>query len=220
MIFAAGFGTRMGDLTKDRPKPLIHVAGKALIDHALDLAQGMDRIVVNTHYQAEMITEHLSDRNITISHEAEILETGGGLRNALAFFEEDAVLTLNSDAVWQGPNPLTLLQNQWRPEDMDALVLTVPKENAIGHPGKGDFLIDEAGRITRGPGDIYVGAGILATHRLAEISDAVFSLNAVWDRIMAEGRLFGCSYPGKWCDVGTPEGITLAEDLIKGSSHV
>jgi MurNAc alpha-1-phosphate uridylyltransferase len=223
MIFAAGFGTRMGALTRGRPKPLIEVAGRALIDHALDLATGFGapRIVINLHYLPEQIRAHLAGRaDIAFSEETpDILETGGGLRAALPLLGPGPVFTLNSDAVWQGPNPLGHLAPLWDPARMDALLLCLPPETAIGHDGAGDFTRGPDGRLSRGPGLVYSGVQILAPERLHEIPDQSFSLNTVWDRIAAEGRLFGATYPGRWCDVGRPEGIALAEDML-GSGHV
>lgn len=218
MLFAAGFGTRMGVLTRDRPKPLIPVAGRALLDHALDLvADAGLRPVVNTHYLGEQIACHLAGRDVAISHEdPDILETGGGLRHALPLLGDGPVFTLNTDAVWDGPNPLTLLRDAWDGARMDALLVTIPAENAIGHPGTGDFLADAQGRLKRGPGQIYVGAQIIRTEMLAGIPDHAFSLNQVWDRMLAAGRVYGLSYPGRWCDVGRPEGIALAEAMIEG----
>ncbi len=118
MLFAAGFGTRMGDLTKSRPKPLVEVAGRALLDHALSLVSGAGgaRTVVNTHYLGDQIADHLAGKDIALSHEApDILDTGGGLRNALPLLGQDTVMTLNTDAVWAGPNPLSLLNAAWDP---------------------------------------------------------------------------------------------------------
>jgi len=223
MIFAAGFGTRMGPLTQERPKPLIEVAGRALIDHALDLASDYapPRIVINLHYRAAQIRAHLVGRNdVAFSHETpEILETGGGLRAALPLLGPGPVFTLNSDAIWQGPNPLGFLAPLWDPARMGALLLCLPPEAAIGHDGAGDFTRAPDGRLSRGPGLVYSGVQILAPKRLHEIPDQSFSLNAVWDRIAAEGRLYGATYPGRWCDVGRPEGIALAEDML-GFRHV
>ncbi|MEY3532096.1 MAG: hypothetical protein RI979_120, partial [Pseudomonadota bacterium] len=150
MVFAAGFGTRMGALTAHRPKPLILVAGRPLIDHALDLADqaGAGPVVVNTHYLADQIARHLAGRPVTLSHEAdEILETGGGLRKALPQLGYGPVMTLNSDAVWTGQNPMSQLAAQWDPERMDALLLLLPVDKATGHKGTGDFLIGADGRI-------------------------------------------------------------------------
>lgn len=221
MLFAAGFGTRMGALTADRPKPLIPVAGKALIDHALDQAQGVERIVVNLHYLPQMIRDHLSGRaDVAFSAETEtILETGGGLKQALPLLGDGPVFALNTDAVWTGPAALAELAAAWDPVRMDALLLLVPRDRATGHTGKGDFVMDGDGRLTRGPGLVYTGAQILRTEGLAEISDRVFSLNRLWDRMAARGRLFGIVHQGGWCDVGRPEAITLAEDMLR-AAHV
>lgn len=221
MLFAAGFGTRMGALTRDRPKPLIEVAGRALLDHALDMVRdaGVPRAVANAHYLADQIDAHLRGTGVSVSHESpDILETGGGLRHALELLGDGPVFTMNTDAVWRGPNPLSLLAEAWDPERMDALLVTIPAENAVGHNGKGDFLMDDSGRLTRGPGNIYGGAQIIKTDLLHDVRETAFSLNLLWDRMLESGRLCGIRYPGQWCDVGRPEGIALAEAMIGGDN--
>lgn len=223
MLFAAGFGTRMGALTADRPKPLIPVAGRALIDHALAIAEaaGVGRVVVNLHYLPNRIVAHLAGRaGVTLSPEPEILETGGGLRAALPLLGPGPVFTINSDAVWTGANPLAQLRVAWDPARMDALLLLVPPERARGHAGRGDFLLDAGGRIMRGRGAIYSGAQIVKTGSLAVIPDRVFSLNRVWDGMIATGRAYGIIHQGGWCDVGRPEGIAEAEALLRGGADV
>lgn len=217
MLFAAGFGTRMGALTKDRPKPLIQVSGRPLIDHALDLVDDLRpaRVVANVHYRADQMTAHLTPKGIEISHEApEILETGGGLRAALPLLGPGPVFTLNTDAIWAGPNPLRLLREAWDPDRMDALLMCIPVAQAIGHAGTGDFTRDAQGRITRGPGLIYGGTQIVKPEGLHDVPQDAFSLNLLWDRMHERGRLYALEYPGRWCDVGRPEGIALAEGLI------
>lgn len=219
MLFAAGFGARMGALTANKPKPLIEAAGKPLIDHALAVADaaGITKIVVNLHYLGDQIAEHLKNRNILWSWEqGQILETGGGLKAALPLLGDGPVLTLNTDAVWSGQNPLTQLLNAWDPAKMDALLLLLPAEAALGHSGKGDFLLDPIGRISRANGvsaPIYLGAQILKTQGLSAISEPVFSLNRLWDVAIGNGRAYGLIHHGGWCDVGHPEGIALAESL-------
>ena len=218
MIFAAGRGTRMGALTETRPKPLIPVGGRALIDHALDLTAAVSPLtrVVNTHYMAPPLKAYLAGQDVLFSDEPELLlETGGGLRQALPLLGENPVFTLNSDAIWRGANPLTLLAEAWDPTRMEALLLLVPPDRALGHTGKGDFLLDKDNRLTRGPGFIYPGAQILHTEGLADIPQAVFSLNLLWDQMAARGGLYGIPYPGQWCDVGRPESIPLAEALLR-----
>lgn len=224
MMFAAGFGTRMGALTAQRPKPLIEVAGRPLIDHALTLAEAIEpeRIVVNLHYKAQMLAGHLANhthgRVVHLSHETpNILETGGGLRHALPLLGEGPIFTMNTDAVWRGPNPLVLLQGAWQPEQMDALLLCIPPAQAHGHEGKGDFRIDTAGRAQRGKGLIYSGVQIIKPDMLHEISEPNFSLNLLWDRMLARGTLYAASYPGEWCDVGHPGGIAEAEAMLAGA---
>jgi MurNAc alpha-1-phosphate uridylyltransferase len=218
LLFAAGFGTRMGALTAHRPKPLIEVAGRALLDHALALADASEVPLkaVNTHYHSDQIAAHLAPRrDVALSHEApEILDTGGGLRHALPLLGDGPLYTLNTDAVWTGPNPLDTLAEAWQPERMDALLLLVPPDRARGHAGEGDFRLDPGGRLARGGGLTYTGAQIVAPEAVAAYPPGAFSLNAVWDRIAERGRLFGALHPGGWCDVGHPGGIAEAERML------
>lgn len=225
MLFGAGLGTRMGVLTADRPKPLVPVAGRPLVDHALDVAcaAGCDPIVVNTHYRADMLESHLAGRGLRFSREVpDILETGGGLRQALPLLGPGPVATLNTDAVWTGQNPLAQLIAAWDPARMDALLLLLPAERALGHSGVGDFLMQDDGRLARAagaPGLIYLGAQILQTFDLDAVPERAFSLNLVWNRMIARGRLFGVVHQGGWCDVGRPEGIALAEGMLAGAAY-
>lgn len=218
MIFAAGFGTRMGQLTEFTPKPMLRVSGTRLIDYALSSAQeaGITRIVVNTHYLAEQLHAYLRQKGVIISHEPDqILDTGGGLRAAAELLGEDTVFTLNPDVMWFGPNPLSYLSGQWNPETMDALLLCVPSNRAHGRQGAGDFTQDSTGQITRGGDLIYGGAQIVKMRGLNDITETVFSLNVLWNRLNASRRLHVAQYPGEWCDIGTPAGITLAERLME-----
>jgi MurNAc alpha-1-phosphate uridylyltransferase len=215
MIFAAGLGTRMGALTRDRPKALVPVAGRPLIDHALDLVPAGLPTVVNLHYRADMLAAHLGGRGIVMSDETDLLrETGGGLRHALHLFPPGPVVTLNCDAVWAGPNPVGLLQQAWDPARMEALLLLIPRDQATGHTGAGDFVMAADGRLTRGRGAIYTGAQMIRPDPVLAMSETVFSLNPVWDRIAGRDGLYGLIYPGRWCDVGRPDSIPLAEALL------
>ena len=139
---------------------------------------------------------------------------GRPARKALPLLGRGPVFTLNTDAVWTGPNPLATLRAHWRPDRMDALLLLVARGRATGHAGAGDFLCDGDGRLSRGPGAVYTGAQIIRTEPFAAATDRVFSQNAVWDGIAARGRLFGVLHPGGWCDVGRPASIPLAERLL------
>ena len=216
LFFAAGLGTRMGDLTKDKPKPLIKVGGKALIDHALGMANlpQVGLKVVNLHYHGDMIRQHLVGQDVRFSDEsAALLETGGGLRNALPLLVENPVLTMNTDAVWSGPNPVQTVLDAWRPE-MAALLLVVQKQNVFGHLGKGDFSIDANGRLHRSPDVVYTGVQIIRTDVLAQIDEVAFSMNVAWNIIAERGGFFGTVYDGKWCDVGQPSSIAQAEAML------
>lgn len=223
MIFGAGFGTRMGALTADRPKPLIEVAGLSLLDRAraIGAEAGCAPVVVNTHYRAGQIAEHLSGSDVIVSDESpRILDTGGGLRHALPHLGPGPVATLNPDGVWSGPNPLTCLEAAWDPARMSALLLLVPVERSLAHKGSGDFTLAGDGRLTRTGPNVYTGAQIIDPSGLDEIKDRVFSLNLYWNALAARGRLYGLVYPGRWCDVGHPEGIDAAEALLRGDAHV
>lgn len=221
MLFAAGLGTRMGALTQLRPKPLITVAGKALLDHAMDLClpQIASKTVVNLHHLGYQIEQHLHGRDVALAWESTLLETGGGLRAALPLLGPGPVMTLNTDAVWSGDNPLAELVRAWDADRMDALLLLTPTSGALGHTGSGDFSIDAEGRLQRAkgaPGLVYLGAQIIRTEGLADVAEQVFSLNLLWDKMIATGRAFGVLHHGGWCDVGQPASIALAEGMLNG----
>ncbi len=221
MLFTAGFGTRMGDLTKDVPKPLIKVAGRPLVDHALDLARDIspDKIVANTHYRAQQMADHLKPLGVQISQELPaILETGGGLKAALPLLGSDPVFTMNTDMIWIGPNPLRMLLKAWDANLMDALLMCVPTDSTVGHNGGGDFELTEDGKISRGGDYVYGGVQIIKTEQLADFDQDHFSLNQLWNWMQKNERLYACRYPGKWCDVGHPEGVKLAEAALRNSN--
>lgn len=236
MILAAGLGKRMRPLTDDRPKPMIEVAGHTLIDRALDrLAQaGVKRAVVNLHYLADRLEAHLKSRRearpeapgILFSDErSELLDTGGGVKKALALLGEEAFFVLNSDMMWTdgGQDTLARMAAAWRADTMDALMLMVPRDMATGYRGNGDFEMDDDGRLKRRGENsaapyLYGGMQILHPRIFAGLPGSVvataFSLNRAWDRALAAGRLFGIAHQGHWMHVGTPEAVQEAEDLL------
>lgn len=228
MIFAAGLGTRMGALTADRPKPLLPVAGRTLLDHALTIARAArpPRIVVNTHAHAAQIEAHLARTapDVLVSHEPERLETGGGLRRALPLLADAPVFTLNADALWTPPNPLDLLARAWDPSRMTALLALVPREAARAHPGPGDFFLDAGGRLTH-RGDaaeapfVFTGAQFLDPGGLTAVDEDAFSLWRLWQPLLTAGRLHGVVHPGPWVDVGTPAGLAAAEALAAANAR-
>jgi N-acetyl-alpha-D-muramate 1-phosphate uridylyltransferase len=217
MIFAAGFGTRMGALTADRPKPMIEIAGRRMIDRAIDLgeAAGCRPIVANTHYRADLLAPVLADRGVAVSHETpDILDTGGGLRRALPLLGSGRIATLNPDVAWSGPNPLTILLDSRWPEGAGALLLVVPEVRAHGRTAPGDFSLAADGRLSRGGAFVYTGVQLIEGTAVQGEPGRAFSLNAVWNALAAEGRLFGAVYSGHWCDAGHPDGLALAETLL------
>lgn len=217
MLFAAGYGTRMKALTQTCPKPMIPVAGRPLIDHTLDLARAIEpqQIVANLHYLPEVLATHLSPKGVLLSHESpQVLDTGGGLRHALPLLGNDPVFTANTDVIWKGANPFRVALSAWDPTRMDALLVCIPSAHCHGRKGSGDFSRDVQGRLSRGGDLVYGGVQILKTSGLAGIKEDVFSLNTLWNQMAKDDRLFAVEYPGHWCDVGHPEGITIAEDLI------
>ena len=219
MLFAAGFGTRMGALTAHQPKPLIRVAGLTLIDHARRIADeaGVTRQVANLHYRADQLEAHLWGTDVALSWERDaILDTGGGLRAALPLLGDGPVLTLNTDAVWTGANPLTQLMAAWDDAAMDQLFLLLPADQALSATGRSDVVMDATGRVdwARGRnGFLYLGAQIIRPTLLTD-PDPTFSLHGPWTRAMEAGRAFGLVHNGRWCDVGHPEGIAIAEQML------
>lgn len=227
MVLAAGLGKRMRPLTASQPKPLVRVAGKALIDHALDrLADaGVARAVVNVHYLADALEAHVLERErprITISDErGELMETGGGMCKALPLLP-DPFFSLNADNIWlDGPrDAFHDLSHRWNPDEMDALLLLVPHSRARNFAGPGDFHMDALGRLARRePGRIapFIFTGIqLVSHRLLrDAPQGPFSTNLLWNRAIAEGRLFGASFTGQWFEVGTPAAIAPTEEALR-----
>lgn len=230
MVMAAGLGKRMRPLTATQPKPMVRVAGKPLIDHALDkLAEaGVARAVVNVHYLADLLEDHLKKRKapaITVSDErALLLETGGGMVKAQGLLP-DPFFCVNSDNLWlDGPrNALLDLSERWDPAEMDALLLLVPHKGAMNFPGKGDFHMSPLGKLTRRRSSRiapYIFTGIqLVSHRLLRDAPAgPFSTNVLWDRAIAEGRLFGVAFTGRWFEVGTPQAIKPTEAALAEGS--
>jgi MurNAc alpha-1-phosphate uridylyltransferase len=229
MVMAAGLGKRMRPLTATRPKPLIEVGGRALIDHAMDRlrAAGVARAVVNVHYLAGALEAHLRNHSqgieIEISDERKLLlETGGGLKQALPLIDADPFLAVNSDNLWiDGPvDTLRLLASSWDEAGMDALLLLVPLARANCHQGRGDFHMDAAGRLKRRkPNGVapFVFTGVqMLSKRLFEgdVPEGPFSTNLLWDRAIAAGRCYGLVHQGLWFDIGRPENIAKAEAIM------
>lgn len=229
MIMAAGLGKRMRPLTATRPKPLIEVGGKALLDHVLDKLRtaGVQKVVVNVHYLADSLEAHLTTREhgleVVISDERDLLlETGGGLVRAEPLIDCDPFLSLNSDNLWvDGPaDTLKLLASQWDGERMDALLLLVPLASARNHKGIGDFHMDRSGRIRRRDRShvapfVFTGIQMLSKRLLRDAPDGPFSTNLLWDRAIAEDRCFGAVHHGLWFDVGNPEAIKQTEAVLE-----
>ncbi len=229
MVLAAGLGKRMRPLTAHRPKPMVRVAGKPLIDHALDrlVEAGVAKAVVNVHYLADALEAHVLGRKapaVTVSDERELLlETGGGMLRA-ADRLPDPFFCLNSDNVWlDGPiNAFAELSQVWDADKMDALLLLVPHKRAGNFRGKGDFHMSGEGRLTRRrPGRvapfIFTGIQLVAKRLLRDAPEGPFSTNLLWDRAIAEDRLFGQAFSGEWFEVGTPQSIAPTEAALAES---
>jgi MurNAc alpha-1-phosphate uridylyltransferase len=229
MVMAAGLGKRMRPLTATRPKPLVEVAGKTLLDHVLDKlkAAGVREAVVNVHYLPDALEAHLKNRvhgiDIKVSDERDLLlETGGGLARALPLIDADPFLVVNSDNLWvDGPvDTLRLLASAWDEARMDALLLLVPLSRAHCHKGQGDFHMDAGGRLRRrraGAVAPFVFTGVqIASRRLlaGDIPEGAFSTNVLWDRAIEAGRLYGVVHEGLWFDIGAPPNIRKAEEIL------
>jgi MurNAc alpha-1-phosphate uridylyltransferase len=224
MIMAAGLGTRMRPLTNDRPKPMVVVGGKPLIDHAIDrlVAAGIELIVVNVHYRAEMLKEHLKRRKdveIRISEEQdELLGTGGGVVKAMGNFENEPFFIHNSDSVWiEGyGHALERMIARWSSDEMDALLLMASMVTTIGYEGIGDFMMDPEGHLSRVPeGRVspfaFPGVQLVHPRLFANPPKGAFSTNVMWDRAIEKGRLFGIRLDGQWMHIGTADALAEAE---------
>jgi MurNAc alpha-1-phosphate uridylyltransferase len=232
MVMAAGLGKRMRPLTAMKPKPLVTVAGRALIDHCLDRlkAAGVETAIVNVHYLAQQLEAHLKTHakgiEILISDERkQLLETGGGIARALPLIDADPFLAVNSDNFWvDGPvDTLRLLASHWNDAKMDALLLVVPHARANCHGGAGDFHMTAAGALKRRKPNavapfVYTGIQMVSKRLFAEEHpEGPFSTNLLWDRAIAAGRCFGAVHQGLWFDIGRPESIAAAEAILEAA---
>lgn len=226
MVLAAGLGTRMRPLTDTTPKPLVKVAGKTLLDHGLDAlaAAGIERAVVNVHHLAPQIVEHVRTRavpRITISDETGgLLDSAGGIVAALPLIGSAPFVVLNADTFWIDgeESDLERLFLAWDGVEMDILMMLARPDNATGHSGSTDFLVDPDGRLARARGApeglIYAGVAIVDPRIFDGALAEPHSLNLYFDRAIAAGRLFGVPMGGHWITVGTPDAIATAEAAV------
>lgn len=225
MVLAAGLGMRMRPITEHTPKPLVMVAGRTMLDRALDhlAAVGTTDLVVNTHWLAGCIEAHLADHaTITLSHEETLLETGGGVTKALPHLGAAPFYVVNSDIIWtDGATPaLKRLAEFWDDGRMDALLLMQPTATAMGYDGDGDFFLDANG-LPRRRRDrevaplLFSGVQILSPRLFRDAPSGKFSLNVLYDRALEDGRLFGIVHDGRWYHVGTPDALPEVESALK-----
>jgi MurNAc alpha-1-phosphate uridylyltransferase len=227
MVLAAGLGTRMRPLTNHIPKPLVNVHGKPLIDHVIDrlAGAGVELVVVNVHHHAGLLREHLAKRRdveIRISDESDrVLGSGGGIFKALSLFDGGPFFVHNADSIWvEGyGQALARMMVRWNAEEMDALLLVASLVNAIGYEGSGDFLMDADGRLSRVPEQrlspfAFPGVQIVHPRFFEGCSAGDFSINPLWDRAIARGRLFGMRLDGVWMHVGTPDALAQTEEYL------
>ncbi|KAA2215231.1 nucleotidyltransferase family protein [Pseudoroseomonas oryzae] len=225
MVLAAGLGTRMRPLTEATPKPLLKLAGRSLLDHALDRidAAGIGNTVVNAHWFPDQVEAACAARARPpqVLREDTILETGGGVRNALPLLGPDPFLVVNGDAFWlDGPNPaLENLATRFDPESMDALLLVMRAASVEGEVGRGDFRMDPMGRLLR-PRErevvpyMYAGVQIIHPRLFEDAPEGAFSTNILWDRAIEAERLFGLVHDGAWFHLSTPVDLRKAEGLL------
>ncbi|MCB1492264.1 MAG: nucleotidyltransferase family protein [Rhodobiaceae bacterium] len=225
MVLAAGLGKRMRPLTDRLPKPLVPFMGRPLIDHVLDrlVDAGVEKAVVNVHYRADQIEQHLARRTdieIVFSDERDlVLDTGGGVLKALPKLGDGPFFVIASDTVWieTGAPVLSGLADRFDSERMDMLLLVADRSRSVGDGGRGDFLMEPDGRLIRRPADAtapYTYASVLMTTPdfYVDVSSGPFSNNLLFDRAIDAGRLHGCVLDGTWMHVGTPQSLAAAED--------
>jgi MurNAc alpha-1-phosphate uridylyltransferase len=231
MVLAAGRGLRMRPITNTLPKPLIPIGGRSMLDRAIDslIAVGVEEVIVNVHHLAAVIERHLADRTaprLRISREEVLLETGGGIAWTLAPFGDEPFFVVNGDVLWRdGAEPsLITLAKGWDDDRMDALLLLHPVATALGYSGAGDFEMVEGSLIRRQAGAsapyLYAGLQILHPRLFRNAPAGAFSLNLLYDRAAALGRLCGVVHRGSWCHVGTPADIPVAEVFLAAEAAV
>lgn len=226
MVLAAGLGTRMRPITERLPKPLVAVGGRTLLDRCLDtlVLAGVRRAVVNVHHHADRIIDHVANRrdiDIVISDERDgLLDSAGGIIHALPLLGDAPFLVLNADTFWiDGPTSnLGRLEDSWRRDRMDMLLMLADPADAHGHSGGGDFVVGPDGQLARAAGrsgaPIYAGAAVVNPGIFDGAGEGPQSLNLYFDRAIAKGRLYGMMLEGRWITVGTVEAIAEAERAI------
>ena len=230
LVLAAGFGERMRPLTLRLPKPLVPLAGRPLLDHVLDrlAAAGVTSAVVNVHYLPEQLEAHLAARRskppetLVSDERGVLLDTGGGAKKALPLLGHGPFFIHNADSVWtEGAAPaLTRMLRKWNPAAMDCLLLLAPTATSIGYAAKGDFAMDAEGRLARrGANEIvpfaFAGVSLCDERLFKDAPEGRFSLNLLWDRALAKGKLYGVRLDGRWMHVGTPDALAEAETLFE-----
>jgi MurNAc alpha-1-phosphate uridylyltransferase len=227
MVLAAGLGRRLRPITANLPKPLVKLANRTLLDYSLDhlVAAGVECVVINTHYLGDQIKQHLSSRNdleiIISSEEDSLLETGGGIKKVLEYFNNEPFYVSNADIFWlNGPTmALERMIEQWDESKMDALLLLHSTVEAYGYSGKGDFAVDPLGKLSRRLEKeitpyLFTGVQIIHPRIFQDTPNGKFSLNVIYDRAIAVDRLYGIAHDGEWFHIGTPDGLADAESYM------
>src|SRR4051794_3539258 len=227
MVLAAGLGVRMRPLTDRMPKPLVNVAGRALLDHMLDKLgdAGVSEAVVNVHYLPDQIIDHVATRSrprVIISDERDhVLGTGGGVAKALPLLGKQPFFHVNSDTMWIDGvrSNLTRLAESFQPSQMDILLLMAPTTTSIGYSGRGDYAMLPDGALRKRREHqvvpfVYAGAAIMSPSIFADAPAGEFSLTKIFDRVNEQERLFGLRLDGVWMHVGTPDAIHAAEEAL------
>jgi len=226
MLLAAGLGQRMRPLTLTVPKPLIQVAQKPIIEYGLGAlrTQNITRVVANAHWLAEQIEEwaRVQQPPVTVSDERDVLlDTGGGVKKALPLLGPNPFFVLNSDSFWtEGAEPALSRMTDRFNDEMDCLLLLSTLPASLGYEGRGDFTMDAQGRLSRRQGPhvapfVFAGAYLVRPSLFEDAPEGAFSMNLLWDKALAKGRLFGIRHDGRWLHVGTPQAIAPAEAALK-----
>lgn len=232
MVLAAGQGTRMRPLTNDRPKPLVSVRGRTFIDQVIDRleAAGVEEIIVNVHYMAEMLEAHLGTRKtprIVFSDERDgLLDTGGGVKRALPLLGDEPFLVMSSDTLWidgpDGGDNLKAMMEAFDPAKHDCMLLLAERESSVGYVGRGDFDLDSAGRLTRRAADedafyMYASVQIMKPSLFEKELPDVFSNNRIWDELLVQGRLVGHVLEGRWLHASSAADVEEIEGMLEAT---
>ena len=229
MILAAGFGKRLYPLTLNRPKPLLKIGNETLLSNTLKFLKkfGIKEVVINVHYLGGQIADYINKNNFDLTinivkEEDKILDTGGGVLNAIQHFSNEAFLIINPDTIWNSYylEEAKLMQKVFFENKKKCLLLVVNKEKSFDRTFRGDFNLKD-NLIDRKDKDnldyIYTGLQIIEPRVFSNINEKVFSINRIWDQLIASNKLYAIESNIDFLHVST---LDIYKSLLKKNLNV